>query len=116
MPLVHLQRDPQIVNDRIVKEIADALPAIVATALDVPENPDARLTANDIEVLIRDKHYLDVNTPPLSVIVYAQDFPERKKSLNDRRIAIAGGIRMHKPTDIHGFVWIFLGDTSYGEF
>lgn len=50
MPLVVIQHKPGRVLDEMLQNLAKEMPTIVAGALNVDENPDARLTSADIEV------------------------------------------------------------------
>lgn len=115
MPLVVLCKNPEVINEEIAKKIAQQLPMIVAEALDVPENPDGRLTKDDIEVWVQDASKLDVNSKDLSIIIWANNYPERMANLDERRAKVAKSVRQMKPTNATGFIWILLQPGSFEE-
>jgi hypothetical protein len=116
MPLVTIIRDNALVNDLVIKELVAQLPAIVAYALDVPEEPNGRLSLSDIEVLVREKHHLDANNAPLAIVICSADFPGRRKNLDNRKKRIIDDIKIAIPPEVHGFVWVLLAPSSFGEF
>lgn len=117
MPLIQICRDPRLISDQEIKRITAGLAEIVAKALDVPELPEGRLSAKDIEILVRDQHYLNVSSTPLCIIIHANDYPERRANLDERREKIIEGIKsLRKIPSTHGFVWLQLLPGSFGEF
>jgi hypothetical protein len=116
MPWVELYRDKEVVSDNTLINIVSVLPYAVSYALDVPEEPNGRLTFLDIEVKTFDYNEFDVHSKPLAIIVRAEDFPDRRKNLNDRREIIEIQLREFIPAGLHGFVWIRPLEGSFGEF
>jgi len=118
MPLVIMSRNPKVINDELAHEIAQQLPAIIANALDISEHDkDGTLTANDIEVYVRDSNKLDVNTKPLEITIWAGYYPARQENLDQRRAKIVEAVRAIKPSEAKGFVWVLLQPwSSFGEF
>ncbi len=87
---------------------------LVAKELDVPEEPEGRLSVDEIEVQVRDGHELDINTLPLQIIVHANEYPARRANLDERRKRIAAGLREGIP-QLKGncFIWIQLHPASF---
>jgi hypothetical protein len=116
MPLVLMNRDPEVIDDETARKLAQELPAIVADALDISEyDKDGALTAKDVEVYVQDSTKLDVNTKPLEITIWAGYYPARQKDLDRRRAKIAEAVRAIKPPDIKGFVWVLLQPGSFEE-
>jgi len=116
MPLVLMSRDPKVIYDEVARKIAQQLPVIVAAALDTStEDERGRLTADDVEVYVQDSTELDVNTKPLEITIWASLYPAREKNLDERRAKIAEAVRVIKPPEIKGFVWVLLQPGSFEE-
>ena len=123
MPFVTLYYKPSFVKKEEMRAIAERLPEIVARALNVPENPAARLNANDIEVQPEEiDEECTVNRRPLEIIILANDYPERKKNLDKRQEEITKAVREIKNEAwsldfrrVRGFVWVLLIPGSFGE-
>lgn len=97
--------------------LRERIPAIVAAALNVLENKDARLTPEDIEVWIRTGHPDDVNTKDLEVVIHTQWYAERQANLENRERVIRqaiGQILESHSTSLSGFVWVLLSNTAFG--
>jgi hypothetical protein len=106
MPIVMVFRDPKIVNDDIMQRIANKLPYIIANALNVSENPEARLVSDSIKLKIIDPSKFDRNADPLEILIFANEYPERKKDIDKRMVNIADGIKAIWPdAKDKGFVW-----------
>lgn len=120
MPLVIVLRNPRRVDHNLVKSFADELPKIVSDAL-TTKCSQGQLTADEVEVWIRDAKLLDVNTRDLEIIIWAGDYPERRVNLAERREKIVSGVKKiinssFKSSAIHGFVWVLLNPSSFEEF
>ena len=107
MPIVMIFRDPKIVHDAIMKMISEKLPAIIVSALDIPEDADARLVSKDIRMKVFDRRPdFDFNADPLEILIYANDYPRRREHIDERIGKIADGIRDLWPdAKGRGFVW-----------
>lgn len=115
MPLVEVDRDPKVVTDEILKPLVDGLPEMVASTLTC-DDADGHLTPEDIKIRVRDfgpydKHHYDVE-----VIILANFYPQRGKTLELRRRVICNEVKYLLRSKVHGFVWVNLTDGSFGEF
>lgn len=85
---------------------------VVAQALHVEEVPSAHLVSRDVEVAVTDTGLYDKNVVPLSVTVWAHDFPERSANIQERTQEIADAIKLYLEVEsfegITGCVWIPL--------
>ena len=100
-------------------QLGKEMPRIVAKALNTPENPDGKLTSYDIEVWHRKGGYSDVcgDNVDLEIIIWANDFPERRATLEYRQKNITEEIsRVLLGGDIRGSVWVLLAPGSFGTF
>src|SRR4051812_36908644 len=78
MPFALVRYNPKRIPTPVMSKIMEELPASIATALHVEQNPDARLTPNDIEADVREFGELDVTGPyDLTVFIFANFYPER---------------------------------------
>lgn len=118
MPLVLVSYGKKLEDSQdLIKHLTLAMPEIVARALDVYNDPTARLTAKDVCVSPMFRNTEDVNGKDLEIIVMANDYPERRKNLDDRRGAITRDIkRIVGETKITGSVWVRLCPGSYEDF
>ena len=116
MPLIEIYRkhDRKDIPDANLILLGKTARVLVARELDTPEEPDGRLTTEDIEVQIKEGHYLDLDTLPLQIIVFANDFPARRANLHERRKRIASELRGIIP-NLKGncFIWILLCPASF---
>ena len=120
MPVVWIQRDPNLIEDLDMIKIGKQLMVMVAYHLNIPDNPDGGLNPSDIIIRPQDIHPLAINNQPLEVIIFAHDFPERRKGIDERAEIIAEEIRPFLPDDVQklltkGFVWIYLGYTGFSR-
>lgn len=118
MPLVVVQYKAERITVQMLMHLTTALPGIVATALDVPENQDARLAPSDIEVWTQESGKFDVNTKDLEIIIWAPLFPERLLNLEERKDAIVRAVRRFLADydrNLTGFVWVLLQPSAFGE-
>ena len=95
--------------------LREGLPEIVAKALDTPDNPEGRLEARDITVSFLPTSELDCNTIPLSITVFANDYPERRANLAERNEKIIREVwRITDSTWVTFSVWVLLAPGAYG--
>lgn len=121
MPLVLITRSPGV-GDQILKSLLDEIREIVAEGLSVP-GTKGELTDRDIEVKVQEKGHLDQNIRDVAIVIWANEYPERRKNLDERRKSIAGKIKKLLPSvnllsagDYHsGSLWILLQPGSYEE-
>ncbi len=115
MPLVVVNKPKSWIPQEEFSKLMKNLPEIVANALTC-ENPDGKLTPNDIEVWVREPNQDDVGDK-LQILIFANNYPEREANLADRQKAITDRIKeMYKSLNIHGWVWVRLAPASFGEF
>lgn len=118
MPLVVIQHKAGRVLDDMLSKLSQAMPEIVASALDVEENKSARLTPNDVEVHVQESGKFDVNTKDLEIVIWANSYPERLKNLEQRKEAIIQGVRTFLADydrNLFGYVWVLLQPGAFGE-
>lgn len=114
MPLAMVSRSDRVRDDLLEKVIA-GLPAIIARNLNVPDNPEAFLSPNDIEVQFRRSHF-DVMHHDIQVIVFATKFEARVQTGQSRSDKIAAELQRVLPDGMTGFVWIVLADAFFTAF
>ncbi len=115
MPLVVVNRNPEKLDNELLKELVKSLPLSVALALTC-DNPAGKLTAQDVEVWVQDFGPYDINTKDVEIIIWANLYPERQTNLDFKREGILALVRSILPREIKGFVWILLQPASFGEF
>ena len=116
MPLVIVNKGERWIPEEYFNRLISRLPEIVAGALTC-ENPEGHLTPNDIEVWVRKFDQRDTRSDKLQILVFASLYPEREANLNDRQKAITDPIKeMFRSLNIHGWVWVRLAPSSFGEF
>ena len=106
------------VPEWMVAKLVKQLPWIVAEALDVEKNPDARIISNEIEVCVRESGELDINTKDLEIIIWANSYPERLANLEQRKDEILQDVRKFlgdHDRNLTGFVWVLLQPAAFGE-
>jgi hypothetical protein len=118
MPVVILRYDPQQFPEAVAAELAKALPEYVSSTLDVPENESARLRPSDIEVSVVPSGIHDVNVKAFEIMIFAHQYPERQKNLDERKDKIVEDIQgflIDRSLNPDGWVWILLQVTSFGR-
>lgn len=120
MPLVVIQHEADRELDYVVGRLSKEMPGIVARALDVEENPDARLTPDDVEVHVQKSGEFDTNTKDLEIVIWANEYPERLRNLDERKDRMVKEVRAflveyRSIRNISGFVWILLQPAAFGE-
>ena len=111
MPIVFVNYDKNRLPITI-QGIVRKLPIIVATALDSSGSDDDglgdALREDNIEVIVRESHPLDVNSTSLSIIIFANDFPKRKENLQERTDNICARIKSNLPKETEFSVRVML--------
>lgn len=118
MSLVVVNHQVGRVLPDMLNELAQAMPEIVARALNVEEHEEAHLTANDVEVWIRESDLYDVNNKDIEIIIWANHYPERLANLGERKEIILNGVRgflKDYDRNLSGFVWVLLQPGAFGE-
>lgn len=118
MPLVIVKVDPKIVPEETITNVLKKLPKIVATALSVKGNKNAKLKANHVEIEYKEHGPRDKNTKPFQFRIIANDYPERRETIEKRRALIILDIKLAvaKKLNLDAYVWVQLVEGSYGEF
>lgn len=114
MPLVTVARDPKCVDDNTLRWLADILPVAVAQCLTVDSVLEAKLSPNEVEVRFTDFGPFDRRTCPLEIVVFANDFPERRASLKER-VRRINDILFRKPDKNDFWVWVLLATGEFWE-
>lgn len=91
------------------------LPPIVAEALSVP-GTEGELAPGEIEIKVESFGPRDIHTKDIEIIVWANEYIERKRNLKERQEIITRKVRELLPPDTTGFVWVLLQPGSFGEF
>lgn len=118
MPVALLKYDKYAIPDWLLSNLVSKLPEVIANALDTPENPDTRLSSGDIEIWVQPHHQLDRNVKPLELMIFAHDFPERLRNIDERTEKITQTVReilCEQAPKITGWVWIHLTKTAFGR-
>ncbi|HEV8677305.1 MAG TPA: hypothetical protein VN701_00510 [Candidatus Paceibacterota bacterium] len=124
MPLVVVNRNPEVLTDNMAKELGPLLQRIVATALHVEGNKKGHLKPKDIEVRFQNIGPLDVNSSDLAIEIFANDVKGRRKDIQTRTVSIWGTLREYAirrpgeymPEHVVGhdnFVWILLAPAGF---
>jgi len=95
MPFVLLKYKSCRIPDEYLKKLTIHLTTVIATVLDIPENPEARVTPEDIHFWVVPSHPLDLNNHDLEFMIFAHPFPERWLGLDDKNRAINMAIELH---------------------
>lgn len=119
MQLVSVRyRTGEIPNEFLVK-LVSKLPGVVASALDVGgQDPHKYVSAADISIDPVAMGELYVSSYHLEIIVWANDFPERRANLDKRKEFIR--LWVQNCLDEAGFatkgvVWLLLAPGAFGE-
>ena len=119
MPVILLKYKPSRIPAKSMKKLMSVLPAIVSDALDVPEDPNMRLRAKDIQIWVLPENQFDVNLKPLQMLIPIHAYPQRVKNLEERKDRIVIHVRSHLValgSDMIGFIWILpSSDTAFGK-
>lgn len=117
MPLVTVFWNAQLVREKDMFPVVNALRNVVAIAL-AGDEPEAKLAPVEVEVKVHQLGRFDDfgRNTGLAIIIDAADFPSRKANLAARRQAIIRGVKEFKHRSTHGFVWVRLVPSSFGSF
>ena len=115
-----LYRPP--VDGATARQLADILPGIIAKALTCDKPDGATLTPEEVEVESKEMSF-DLRTEyDLQIIVEANEYPARRKNLEQRCHRVLIEIRRFfvnsgkwKPRTLKGFVWIKLFPAHWDE-
>ena len=113
MPLVLVTRDPYV-TDKELSPLLEQIRQIVAEQLTVP-GTDGELSAREVEVRVQNAGTLDQNTPDVAVIIWANEYPDRLETLDERRAHIAKKMKELLPPARSGSLWILLQPGSFEE-
>lgn len=114
MPLVMISRSNKV-DDGLLKKVMDALPAIVAANLDIPEHPLARLVPGDIEIRHLGSPF-DIGHFDVEVTVFATKFEARIRDGQLRSDKMALDLQEVLPGGMTGFVWVVLVNAFFSTF
>ena len=121
MPKVMISYRPHVASlDGAANRLADQIPKIVADALTCA-NPQGHLVPEDVEVEVKAISSGFRTKYSLLVEVEANDYPERRKTLEQRTHQILCAIRIFlNGEDWHrfgfkGWVWVKLFTAYWGE-
>lgn len=119
MPLVVVGYNPVAVDKTLVGILRKVLPGVVAKKLTCRDH-DGQLAAEDIEVWFQEVQPFDVYQHDLMVIIWANEYPDRRRNLDERREGIGRYVRevvqREGMDDIRGYVRVLLQPASFGEF
>lgn len=117
MPVAILRYSWKI-PENVLRQLTEKLPSIISDALDISENPNARLTSSDIEVWTQKTQNEDVNTKDLEILIHAHQYPERLLNVDERKDKVVMQVRVllaENKLKIKGWVWILLQPSSFGQ-
>ena len=123
MPVILLKWKPERIPELVMRKLISQLPAIVSSALDVPEDESKRLTPGDIQIWSMPADRFDVNTQDLQMMIPVHGYQERVVNLEERKNTITkqigdvlAGCDLLSPVKISGWVWILpSSDTAFGK-
>lgn len=117
IPRIEVNAVPSI-TDRQLGLITLRLAEVAAQELSGPEGSPSHLTTEDVEVYVRRPQFGDVNLGhhKLEITVFANDFPERRANIDERRMQIEKRLLDSLPSGAHGYIWIILAPASFGTF
>jgi len=116
MPWVEMYWNPDAITDDLLKRIISMLPSVIARAFDVPDDPDGRLTVDDIEIKTDEFNDFDKYSNPLNIIIRTEDYEARRANLRERIRSVKAAIKEMLPENIHGFVWVRPVEGAFEEF
>ncbi len=93
-----------------------SLREIIAEALTC-DNPDGALTENDIKVnFVEQNPVFDITGYDISIVIWANEYPERKENLDERTREIAADLKEILPLNLKCFVWVLPAPGNFAEF
>lgn len=118
MPLVFVKRNREKLPNEFLRPLMVAMPCIIAEALSTSSD-EGRLTEEDIEVWTWDVRAddLDIGSYDIQVVIFANNYPERKARLEVSRKQIERWLQGNCPKGTCGLVWVVLQEpNSFGAF
>lgn len=126
MPLVHVYWNSWKVTGTDIRRIENALPDLVSNALSVSTDssfPPSEVTVKGFEMeKLTDKHTErddDLREPmshDIEVVVWAHNYPERERSLEQLAATMASGVQKLAPEHCSGYVWLLLQPSAFTSF
>lgn len=120
MPVVILSYNANKIDEQLLRCLCDELMEVVAEALNIQGNKDARLSRDDIEIRSRPVQDHDWNAKDLEIMIFAHQYPERLTNLEERKEKVVTAVRhiireRYCNKEIIGWVWILLAPTAFGR-
>lgn len=122
MPLVLVtinRENPYINKHRIDRTLVLLLRQQVSRVLSCSD-PGGGLVPDDIEIKIQDrdpKRDFGGKKYDLQIIVFANEFPARRKNLGERCVLLGHILeRTYAGRGVHGYIWVRLAPASFAEF
>jgi len=128
MPLVWIRTTPDIYRklnlhrdmrsdeakstEPFLRPFLQELPGIVAEALSVP-GTEGELTPKDIGIKVEEFGDLDIHQKDVEIIIWANDYPERREYLDQRTKRIYFQVMALLGQDTTSFVWVLLQKGSF---
>lgn len=118
MPLVKIKLAHGSNDEPFVGKLSDHLTQVVAKVLHVEENPDAHLTADQVEVEVTTVGPQDRNYKDIGITIETNDYRERVKRLSTYEAEIRWSVQAFLivcglPWSIS--VWVRASPGAYGE-
>jgi hypothetical protein len=117
MPFVLVRTTPHVyaglyLHSDELKPLLQELPGIIARALSVP-GTEGELTPEEIEVKVEQFGDIDIHQKDVEIIIWANDYPERRKNLEVRTKQIYGQVKAILNQDTTSFIWVLLQKGSF---
>jgi hypothetical protein len=114
VPLIDVTHDDSV-SDGVLRELARSLPAIVAEAVDCPEEPwIGPPAAGDIEIRFHAKGSFDVGELSCVIEVRTKTFPSRAADSQRRADLIRDRVLAEAAVGSLG-VWLVLAEGSWSQ-
>ena len=122
MPMVKVHYQPNKVGSPTAKALGDCMAGIVARALTC-NDPEGELTDSDVEVDVAEMSPKMQTRYDLHIEVEANDYPDRRKDLDQRAQRVAEQVRIFfnqrapwQPSYLpKGWVWVKLVPAAWVE-
>lgn len=112
MPLVQVMTSREISGSEI-SDLVEAIPHVVARNLNVPGVDGGQLSTKEIDVVIRNNGMFDMVSAECAVVIWANEFPERKANLEERTKNIVRELKGQLQPGILFYVWIMLAPAAF---
>ncbi len=116
MPIVKVGYTDKVLPEWI-EHIVGEMPKIVAEALS-SDGELGHLEPQEVAVMPGKFHELALNVKDVDITIFANDYPERKANLEERRVKVLEEVRKllgNFDRNLSACVWILLAPGSYGE-